>query len=431
MRAEAILGLTLCAAGCAPADLDSRYPTPRAGEGGEAASAGGSAGSGFGGSNSGGSDTAGASAGSGGSGPLAANVAGANPRLTLTRVVASAGVTNPAVLIDGQFHNGLGAGFGQPSAAAPASVALEVPGNPTRLLAVWKDAGWNQYNSNLEGAPLDYQLEVSGDSTDGSDGTWAEVARVTGNPVNNRGHSFGFSGKHWLRFVVTAAPPNSTGVNMQPGVFLDEISVYDLSSTPSGLAPDSWFFFGDSITQLAYRRDIGAANMFDAQVAAETSQAFFPAMVNGGVGGDNMDNALARVDRALELNPDFKYFAIAFGTNDAWGNQDPTARGYEGKLRQLIGKIEDAGRVPVLARIPSSTRMENGMAAFSTLPAFNAVVDALQAELGLPKGPDMFQVIADTPASLGDDGVHPVAAGYVAMNRAWAQAVAPLYSEAE
>jgi lysophospholipase L1-like esterase len=319
--------------------------------------------------------------------------------------------------------------FGQPTPEAPASVSIEVGAGPTRLLAVWKDAGWNQYTSNIEGAPLDYHIDVSADSTDGVDGTWEQVVDVTANPVNNRGHSFAFSGKSWLRFVVTAAPAGSMGANGQPGVVIDELSLYDLSSTPTGPAPDSWFFFGDSITQLAYRRDIGSMNMFDAQVAA-THGAYFPAMLNGGVGGDDLVKALARIDQALELNPDFKYFAIAFGTNDAWGNQSPVAKNFEAQLRQLITKVEAAGRVPVLARIPSSTHEENGAPAFTTLPEFNAIIDKLQAELGLPAGPDMFQVIADTAASLGEDGVHPVATGYIAMNRAWASAVAPLYPPA-
>lgn len=357
-------------------------------------------------------------------------VVAAAPRISLgKRVVGSAGVTNPGVLVDGAYHSGASTGFGVPTAAAPASVSIELVAagaadGPSRVLVVWKDAGWEQYTSAAGGAPGEYHFESSADSTDGVDGTWTAVgATITGNSVNNRAHALEFANQRWLRLVVTAAAG--------PAVTLDEITVHDASESPSGLIDDTWVFFGDSITQLAFRRDIAAASFFDAKVG-ETEPTRFPALINAGVGGDLVTNGLARLDQALELNADFKYFAIGFGTNDSWGNNLPAGANYENNMRTLINRVIAGGRVPVLARIPfaNGTNMATGADEHTTVPDFNQVVDALQAEFGLPCGPDLYAVFEEAQDGLGPDGVHPNTQGYVRMNAAWAGRAEALYTAA-
>jgi lysophospholipase L1-like esterase len=209
-------------------------------------------------------------------------------------------------------------------------------------------------------------------------------------------------------------------------VRLDEITVHDASASPSGVVDDTWVFFGDSITQLAFRRDIQTPQMFDAQ-SQERLSGRFPAFVNAGVGGDTLPLAQARLEQLLDLNADVKYVAVGFGTNDAWNNTLATSN-FEANLRQLVVDLQAAGKVPVLARIPFAGDLEaNPAPTHVNLPAFNAVIDALQAELGLPCGPDLYELFRSEPSSLGTDQVHPNLTGYASMNALWADSAAALY----
>jgi lysophospholipase L1-like esterase len=245
------------------------------------------------------------------------------------------------------------------------------------------------------------------------------------NTVNNRAHSLDFTGQRWLKLVVTAVAEGGSAVQ------LDELTVHDVSSSPTGVIDDTWVFFGDSITQLAFRRDLATAASFDAQ-SQERQAERFPAFVNAGVGGDTLPLALARLDQVLELNADMKYFALGFGTNDAWNNSDPSTVAFEDNLRQLIVGIQAAGRVPVLARIPFAGDANATPASTHIgLPAYNDVVDALQAEFGLPCGPDLYELFAQAPSGLGGDGVHPNLVGYASMNAAWADRAQSLYVGAQ
>ena len=49
-------------------------------------------------------------------------------------------------------------------------------------------------------------------------------------------------------------------------------------------------------------------------------------MINGGIGGELAQDGLARLDEALMLNPDYRYFALCYGTNDAAGGQVSPSR---------------------------------------------------------------------------------------------------------
>jgi lysophospholipase L1-like esterase len=57
-----------------------------------------------------------------------------------------------------------------------------------------------------------------------------------------------------------------------------------------------------------------------------------------------------------------------------------------------------------------------------------SLVDKLQAEYGLPCGPDLYSWFKEHPDQLSSDGVHPNGDEYRAINRLWADAVGALYS---
>ncbi len=161
--------------------------------------------------------------------------------------------------------------------------------------------------------------------------------------------------------------------------------------------------------------------MWFESVVRESHPDFYPAVIGGGVGGDLATHGLGDVEHWLELNPDMKYFAIGYGTNDSWGNKSVGSTSFESNMQGIIDAVLSAGRVPILARIPYSST------AHETLDQFNAVIDRLQADNGLPCGPDLYGWFLEHPEELGSDGVHPSNEGYLSMNRLWAEAADALY----
>src|SRR4029079_10944534 len=271
-------------------------------------------------------------------------------------------------VVNGQYHNG-GWNAGSPTTAAPAWVAIKLTAGPTRILVSWDDGGTYDYKdpagTPVYGLAADYHFEVSADSTNGMDGTWTAAGTpVTGNHVRTRAHAFDFTGKSWIKMVITAAPAEASN-----GVQIGEIDVHDISATGADLPEDTWFFMGDSITAFAYDRVY--ANTFADLINAATAKTYFPAMINGGIGGELTSGGLARLDEALALNPDYRFFAITYGTNDSWGNKTDTSA-YRSNLQMMIDKIKAAGRTPVLSHVPYSADGNH-----TTLAQFNAVVDDL------------------------------------------------------
>lgn len=334
-----------------------------------------------------------------------------NPLVSLNaRTVATEGVKNAAKGADGLYHNGDGVIFGLPTADAPASWAVELSPGPTRLLLTWASASFGDWDVP-EQAPLAYSVETSADSTDGVDGTWTEVVNVTDNPVRTRAHAFDFAEQTWVRFTVTESATTSA-------VELDELALYDVSAA----GEDTWFFLGDSITAGAFIRNSGQLGNFDGRIHKERPD-FTPAFIGGGIGGEHTKDGLARLDLVFELNPDIRYIAIGYGTNDSWGNWHVAKTNFETYTRELLDRVLAAGHVPIVARIPYSYTDHK------TLPEWNAVIDRLTKEYGLPCGPDLYSYFKAHRDELNSDGVHPTSLGYQSMNGEWAKAVLPLYPE--
>ena len=218
----------------------------------------------------------------------------------------------PAPSIDGAYHNG---GWTTKVANLPASAAINIGAGPTRLLVQWDDGGTYNYKdppgTMVYGFPMGYTIDVSGDTTNGADGTWTSVVTVTDNAVRTRGHVIDFTGMSWVRMTITAAPPTESGNGVQIG----EIDVHDISNSPE-LPDDTWFFMGDSITAFAYDRAQAHQPSF-ASLINMALPAYFPAMINGGIGSELSTDGLARLPEALTLNPAYRFFVLGYGTNDA------------------------------------------------------------------------------------------------------------------
>jgi lysophospholipase L1-like esterase len=309
------------------------------------------------------------------------------------------------VLVDGAYRTKAWSGR-HPSAEKPSWAAIEVGDGFDRLLLSWTSSGNHDYRDRKYGAPVDYVVETSADSTDGANGTWRTVVTVADNPVRTRAHAVDFAGQRWIRLSVTRLSPD---VSIW-GLHLDEIDVHDLS----GGGDDVWVFFGDSITSGVFDRAAAHQPSFPEAIAAR-HPGYFPAAIGAGTGSFHHADAVRAIDEVLALNPDARVIALCFGSND-W---DPVA--YRRDLLEVIRKVRAAGRIPIVPRTPFRAGVQEDFAA-----RLAAVVDDVTAELGLVPGPDLYSWFKARPERL-HDGLHPDDAGSVEMIRLWAEAAAPLY----
>jgi acyl-CoA thioesterase I len=309
------------------------------------------------------------------------------------------------VLVDGVYRGPAWAG-GYPTAAAPAWVAIRIGAGPTRLLLSWTSSHNHDYRDLFYGAPVDYRIETSADSTDGADGTWRAAVAVTANPFRSRSHAVDFAGQRWIRLAVTrlAEPVNRWGL------FLDEVDVHDLSLG----GDDVWVFLGDSIGAAAYDRAPAHRPAF-ADVVARAHPGYAPAVTDAGFCRARTADVLARIDEVLAANPSARVFAITLGANDG----DPVA--FRDALDALVARIQAAGRIAVVSRIAFQTKYGPDFVAPK-----NAALDAVVARRGLLPGPDLHGWFRQRPERLSD-GLHFDDEGAIAANRLWAEAVDRLY----
>ena len=363
--------------------------------------------------------TGGTGGGGGSYTPPALKLSHPNPIISRAAQVFASPAANAAAVVNGLYH-GSGWSAGSPTAAAPAWVAIKLAAGPTRILVSWDDNGTYNYQdpagTAVYGLPADYHFEVSSDSTNGMDGTWAMAGTpVTGNHVRTRAHALDFTGKSWIKMVITAAPAEASN-----GVQISEIDVHDISASGTGLPDDTWFFMGDSITAFAYDRVNPPS--FAALIDTATAHAYFPAMINGGIGGEKSTDGLARLPDTLALNPDYHFFVLGYGTNDAAGGQIPPGS-FKTNMQAMIDMLKAAGREPVIPRIPFA-----GDGSHGNLPAYNAVVDELTRTNQLQVGPDLYaHFMAHAQDEFESDNLHPNDAGRAAMNQLWADAMRVVY----
>lgn len=309
-------------------------------------------------------------------------------------------------LVDGVYRGGKFWGGGFPTPQRPAWVALRLDGGYRRLLLSWTSSGNHGYYDVFYGAPSDYRLETSADSSDGADGHWRTVVEVRGNPVRTRAHAFDFAGQRWVRLAVTGLPDK---VNRW-GLWLDEIDVHDLSAG----GDDIWVFFGDSVTAGVFDRAPEHQPSF-AEIVSRLHPGFFPAMVDAGIPRLRAADAVTEVERVLELNPDARVVAVGVGSND----NDPVA--YRRDLDEVVRRIVAAGRIPVVQRIPFQTKYRQDY-----VGPLAAMVDEVAREHGLVPGPDLYAWFKARPGELRDT-LHPDDAGAVVMSWLWAEAARPFY----
>jgi len=309
------------------------------------------------------------------------------------------------VLVDGVYRGPAWAGR-VPSDEAPAWVAIRIGRGPRRVLLSWTSSHNHDYRDLFYGAPVDYRVETSADSTNGADGSWRTAVAIRGNPVRSRAHAVNFAGQRWIRIVVTALAPERNPW----GLFLDEIDVHDLSLG----GDDVWVFLGDSIGAGVFDRAPTHRPSFADRIAS-AHPGYEPAMIDAGFCRARTGEVLARIDEVLAWNPEARVFAITIGAND------PDAETFRRDLDALIARIQAAGKIAIVAHLPFQTKYGEDFVAPK-----NGAVDSVAGARKLLPGPDLYASFRARPDRLAD-GLHPDAEGSIEMSRLWAEAVAPLY----
>ncbi len=274
-----------------------------------------------------------------------------------------------------------------------------------QVIAVWYNGStFDQVGSyaSCSAIPVDYTIEVNaaaGGSYPASG--WKTVKTVQGNGLASRQHLVDLEGYNWIRINVTKGYGNEISMN------------FDVHDVSAGVT-DSWIFFGDSITAGSMVNSYGTGY---ATRVSQIDSNYFPIQENGGIGGISSYHGSDNIEEWLADSP-VKYVSIAYGTNDAWGNNGGADRYYE-STKYMIDTVLAKGKIPVLPTIPYATNTDVN----SYLDLYNGKIAQLYAEYGdkVLHGPDFYSFFKTNPQYLSDDGVHPNFEGYEAMRQLWAE----------
>jgi lysophospholipase L1-like esterase len=164
-------------------------------------------------------------------------------------------------------------------------------------------------------------------------------------------------------------------------------------------------FLGDSITEAWQASDPGL---------------FLHDILDRGISGQTTAQMLVRFrSDVIELRP--RVVHIMAGTNDIAGNTGPTSLAViEGNIESMVEQAQCHDIQVMLASIPPAARIpwSPGVAPAENIVAINAWLRNYAKRQRIVFG-DYYAVLSDGrgafKASLSDDGVHPNAAGYIAM----------------
>ncbi|MBN1129007.1 MAG: hypothetical protein JXA71_08475 [Chitinispirillaceae bacterium] len=331
-----------------------------------------------------------------------------NPLISRNKPVF--GPTNaPENLVNGRF------GETAWNASAGAWAAINVGSGASTILFSWNCTNYmwaDQIASpscpqNIP-VPDSYDLLVSSNSTNGSDGTWTKKTTVAGNIVAARTHLVDFGNSSWVKMSVTSGSG-----------WIDEIEVFDASNGHA----DSWFFAGTSITANAFKGPVPTKSLADLITAAHAR--FTPVIIRGGIGCITCVNFSRDIVKYFEHAGPLSFFCIEMGTNDGWGGSNANAASFKVGLQKVIDSCKDRNIQPIIARTIAT---DSARAGWQIHGDFLAAIDDLTASNNLYPGPDLFSWFRSHPSDLNSDGVHPNASGGASIMCLWSEAADRVYA---
>ncbi len=125
-------------------------------------------------------------------------------------------------------------------------------------------------------------------------------------------------------------------------------------------------------------------------------------LINAGVSGDTSRGGLARLDWALESDPDA--VLICLGANDALRGLPPELT--ESSLDAIIEKVRERGLPVLLSGMKAPPNLGS-----TYVKMFNAVYPRVAKRHGVPLHPFFLEGVAAVPELNQNDGIHPNAKG--------------------
>lgn len=283
-------------------------------------------------------------------------------------------------LVDDIYSMYNGWNFSNCSTSQPCRAAFNVGNVSNKVLVQWS------YESGVgifAGPTItDYTIEVSNNSTNGTDGTWTNVVSVSSNQYIYREHSFDFIGNTWVRMSITSS--NISRIN--------EFSIYDASASNR----DMIFFHGDSITATCSGNYDGGTTL--GQMLNTLNPGYHPITIDGGTIGKGCDFAESSIDTYLATFPDANIWVYVMGTNDL--NWTPTSW-YKNKLQLWVNKVKAAGKTPIISHVIwANTRSVNEA-------AFNVIVDQVVQENNLTPAIPLYEATVNHSEYFRTGDVHP------------------------
>lgn len=273
----------------------------------------------------------------------------------------------------------------------------------------WSDVIAKDHSCKMnQSTAVNYTIQKSSNSTNGSDGQWTTVLTITDNNVTARGHLVDLGGANWVRMTI------GTG-----GGSLDEVEVFDMNATST----DTWFFTGTSISANTYKATPPAENFADLVTKAHPS--YTPAMIRGGIPCIPSTDMAKDIALYLASAGNVKYWAIEMGTNDAWGGSNGNLTSFKANMQTIITACKNVGVQPIIARVIATNKT---LATWQVHPDFLTAIDDLTTQNNLVAGPDLYTYFLSHPSELTTDGVHPNAEGAASIQRLWAEKMNSLFT---
>ena len=336
-----------------------------------------------------------------------------NPLVSRFKPIYASFSGSPAMLVNGKF------GETAWTVSDSSWIAVKLDAGISRVFFTWNCTNymWSDSIANprdcAEGLPVptSYHILISGNSTNGNDGTWTAADSVFDNIVAARAHRIALSDANWVKMAVSKG-----------GGKIDEIEVFDISDG----ADDTWFFLGTSMTANMFKGPVQFKNFrnYIMEYVQEFNPKATPAFIRGGIGCATSNGFASDMKKLMEIAGNVCYFAIEVGTNDAWGGSADNVKSFSDNLQTIISACKSNGTTPIIARIPATNPEKSS---WQINEAYLKVIDDLTKQHNLTPGPDFYDWFAKHPDELKDDGIHPTQRGGASMQRLWAEAVYKLY----
>ena len=223
-------------------------------------------------------------------------------------------------------------------------------------------------------------------------------------------------------------------------IFVGSVFIFGISSANAQV----YIAFGDSITW-----GVGDDNLTNGKgFPPILSQLIGSIVINAGDIGDMSKDGVNKISTVLSNNPNATHVLIQFGTNDARASDSVSVENYKTNISKIISAVEDAGKRPLLAKIPILYKGKDSMkppcdAASASAKAvnqrireYNKVVEQLITEYNLEvapghplTSPDFYSyfektlIDSDGKSLEFSDCIHPNDAGYKSMAVQWKAAL--------